>query len=121
MKDGKIESFNELMDKVEDRKMNCDVDMCRLFNVKGANWCVLGHQPDECSFRKKILKAQTAPVVGYEASLERPTWKVKIKGDAGEYEIWAIDWLNQKALVYRACGDEWVQLSKLVIATQRKN
>jgi hypothetical protein len=47
---------------------------------------------------------------------ERPEWLVKIKGDAGAYKIWAIDWLNQKALVCRACGDEWVSLSKLTIA-----
>ena len=104
------------------KNMNCDVDMCRLFDAEGDNWCKLGHKPDECSFRKRLLKADQEPMENTPcsdgASLERPTWKVKIKGDAGEYEIWAIDWLEQKALVYRACGDEWVQLSKLAIVSQ---
>ena len=92
------------------------------------------HHPDNCIVGDKYvtttcaqfkpLKGNKAPVAispaamaGYGASLERPTWKVKIKGDVGKYEIWAIDWLEQRALVYRACGDEWVPLSKLSIAS----
>lgn len=37
----------------------------------------------------------------------------KIKGDAGIYKVWAIDWLWEKALIERACGDEWVAFKKI--------
>jgi hypothetical protein len=39
--------------------------------------------------------------------------RVKIKSDAGTYEIWGIDWLWQKIMVRRACGDGWVPFDKI--------
>jgi len=39
--------------------------------------------------------------------------KAKIRGDAGFYNVWAIDWIWQKALVSRNSGDEWVKFDKL--------
>jgi len=40
-------------------------------------------------------------------------FRVKIKGDAGIYEVWSIDWLWEKMLVRRNCGDEWVKFVKI--------
>ena len=37
----------------------------------------------------------------------------KIKGDAGVYEVWAIDWLHQQMFIGRACGTEWVAFDKI--------
>lgn len=39
--------------------------------------------------------------------------KCKIKGDAGIYGVWAIDWLEDKVFVERACGHEWVSMDKV--------
>lgn len=40
-------------------------------------------------------------------------FRAKIKGDAGIYIVWGIDWLNNKALVERACGNELVPFKKI--------
>ncbi len=40
-------------------------------------------------------------------------FRAKIKGDAGVYQVWAIDWLWQTALISRACGDERVPFEKI--------
>jgi len=40
-------------------------------------------------------------------------FRAKIKGDAGVYKAWSIDWLWQKALVSRACGDEYVKFDRI--------
>ncbi len=40
-------------------------------------------------------------------------FRVKIKGDAGVYKVWGINWLHQKMLIERACGDEWVSFDKI--------
>ena len=40
-------------------------------------------------------------------------FRAKIKGDAGVYHVWAIDWLYQRAYIERACGDEWVPFDKI--------
>ncbi len=40
-------------------------------------------------------------------------FRVKIKGDAWIYDVWVIDWLNLRALIQRACGDEWVDFKKI--------
>ena len=45
----------------------------------------------------------------------RTTIRCKIKGDAGTYEVWAIDWLNLRVMANRDCGTEWVPMSKLKI------
>jgi len=39
-------------------------------------------------------------------------WLVKISGDAGEYRIFGYDFFNERILVERSCGMEWVDLSK---------
>jgi len=39
--------------------------------------------------------------------------KVKVRGDAGEYDVWGIDWLNQKVYIYRASGYEWISFEKI--------
>lgn len=70
---------------------------------------------DDKTDRTQLTHGGSSAGIGYVASLERPEWKVKIKGDAGEYEVWAINWLTRMALICRACGDEWVDLSKLKI------
>ncbi len=43
----------------------------------------------------------------------RIEFRVKIKGDAGVYHVWAIDWYKQKAYIERNCGNEWVALDKI--------
>ena len=40
-------------------------------------------------------------------------FRCKIKGDAGVYEVQAIDWLYLKIKVARNCGDEWVDFKKI--------
>ncbi len=45
--------------------------------------------------------------------IDQIKFRVKIKGDAGVYEIWALDWLYEKVLVKRNCGDEWVAFAKI--------
>ena len=39
----------------------------------------------------------------------------KIKGDAGVYEVWGIDWLNQKYYIFRSGEYEWVSASKVTL------
>ena len=40
-------------------------------------------------------------------------FRAKVKGDAGVYKVWGINWLDQKMLIQRACGDEWVSFDKI--------
>ena len=40
-------------------------------------------------------------------------FRAKIKGDPGVYQVWTIDWLWQKALISRACGDDGVAFEKI--------
>lgn len=40
-------------------------------------------------------------------------FRVKIKGDAGIYNVWGIDWLTGKIMVERACGNELVLFEKI--------
>lgn len=45
---------------------------------------------------------------------QRPIkFRAKIKGDAGVYKVWAIDWLHEQALIERACGNEWVRFDQI--------
>lgn len=50
--------------------------------------------------------------------LTRPAVKIKIKGDAGEYDIWAIDWLNLKVLVNRTTVNQWIDFNKCKILNE---
>lgn len=43
-----------------------------------------------------------------------PTFTAKVRGDAGVYKVWGIDWLNQRVLVERA-GLEWVPAEKIAL------
>lgn len=49
-------------------------------------------------------------------TFQAPLYLVKIKGDAGLYEIWAVDWLYLKMLVRRNCGDEWIKFDRIQTA-----
>lgn len=49
-------------------------------------------------------------------TFKAPIYLVKITGDAGLYEIWAVDWLYEKMLVRRNCGDEWIRFDKIQTA-----
>ena len=40
-------------------------------------------------------------------------FRAKIKGDAEVYEVLDIDWLNLRACIYRACGNQWVSFDKI--------
>jgi len=39
----------------------------------------------------------------------------KIKGDAGTYALWGIDWINQRVLVSRAGEYEWLSIEKVQV------
>ena len=54
----------------------------------------------------------------YEKVKERPEIRVKIKGDAGIYPVWGIDWLNHLMTVERACGYESVSFDKIKVIEQ---
>lgn len=43
-----------------------------------------------------------------------PTFTAKVRGDAGVYKVWGIDWLNQRVLVERA-GLEWTPAEKIAL------
>ena len=40
-------------------------------------------------------------------------FRAKVKGDAGVYKVWGINWLHQKMLIERACGNEEVSFDKI--------
>lgn len=42
-----------------------------------------------------------------------PKLKAKIIGDAGEYPVWGVDWINQKYLLYRASEYVWIPFHKV--------
>ena len=48
--------------------------------------------------------------------LNRKMITAKIRRDAGTYEVWAVDWLHQRVLVSRACGDEWIEMEKVTLS-----
>lgn len=50
-----------------------------------------------------------------DTKLQREYVRAKIKGDAGIYQVWVIDWLNRRVLVSRNCGDEWVDMKKIIL------
>lgn len=43
---------------------------------------------------------------------ERPECLAKVKGDAGLYTVWGVDWMNHKILIDRA-GLEWTDIAKI--------
>lgn len=45
---------------------------------------------------------------------ERVRYRAKVKGDAGVYQVFGIDWLNGKVLLDRA-GYEWLPISKVAL------
>ncbi|HDY68752.1 hypothetical protein LCGC14_2039490 [marine sediment metagenome] len=45
--------------------------------------------------------------------LEKPEIKIGVKGDAGKYEIWAVNWMKMRVLIDRAGVYEWIDFSKL--------
>jgi len=43
---------------------------------------------------------------------EPPAYSAKVKGDAGTYKVWGVDWMNQLVLIDRA-GLEWTPIAKV--------
>lgn len=41
-----------------------------------------------------------------------PEYHAKVKGDAGLYRVWGIDWMNHRILLDRA-GLEWFPIEKV--------
>ena len=41
-----------------------------------------------------------------------PALKAKVKGDAGTYKVWGMDWLNHSVLLDRA-GIEWTPIKNV--------
>jgi hypothetical protein len=45
----------------------------------------------------------------------------KIKGDAGTYEVWGIDWFNHRVLVFRAGENEWLSIAKVQFLAEEES
>ncbi|MGG2576103.1 hypothetical protein ACQYZY_28750 [Pseudomonas aeruginosa] len=43
---------------------------------------------------------------------QAPAYLAKVKGDAGTYKVWGIDWMHQRVLIDRA-GLEWTPIAKV--------
>lgn len=43
---------------------------------------------------------------------EPPKFTAKVKGDAGVFKVWAIDWYSHRVLIDRA-GMEWISIAKV--------
>lgn len=41
-----------------------------------------------------------------------PQYSAKVKGDAGTYKVWGIDWMNHRVLLDRA-GLEWTPIKNV--------
>ncbi len=53
------------------------------------------------------------PKIGWNTQPVGYKDRVLIKGDAGEYEAWGVDWLNQTICVYRASEYEWIPFRRI--------
>ncbi|MGL4349520.1 MAG: hypothetical protein ACRDC7_00535 [Aeromonas veronii] len=42
-------------------------------------------------------------------------YRAKVKGDAGEYKVFGIDWLNNRVLLNRTSTYEWVPIEKVAL------
>jgi len=40
-------------------------------------------------------------------------YMIKIKGDAGTFNVFQIDWLNMKVFADRTCMGEWIHFDKI--------
>lgn len=49
----------------------------------------------------------------YGVMPEKPISEAKIKGDAGLYEVWGIDWLHRSVLINRAGEWGWFRIEKV--------
>ncbi len=43
-----------------------------------------------------------------------PAFQAKVRGDAGIYKVWGIDWLHARVLIDRA-GLEWISIEKVAL------
>lgn len=43
-----------------------------------------------------------------------PAYLANVKGDAGTYKVWGIDWMHQRVLIDRA-GLEWTPIAKVAL------
>lgn len=41
-------------------------------------------------------------------------WVAKVRGDAGVYRIWGVDWMQHRVLIDRA-GLEWISIDKVAL------
>ncbi len=46
-----------------------------------------------------------------------PAYIAKVKGDAGSYRVWGIDWLNHRVLIDRA-ELAWVPIKNVALAAE---
>jgi len=51
----------------------------------------------------------------------RPEYVAKIKGDAGRYPIWGLDWYNNRAIVSRAGALELISFDKIAFEMEHEN
>lgn len=45
---------------------------------------------------------------------DSPRYTAKVKGDAGEYKVWGIDWYHHRVLLDRA-GLEWTPIKNVAL------
>ncbi|GAB1077903.1 TPA: hypothetical protein QDZ84_002890 [Shewanella algae] len=45
----------------------------------------------------------------------------KIKGDAGVYQVWGINWLSKEVLIYRAGEHLWFPIQKVKLIADNDN
>ena len=80
------------------------------FGTKEIGICAIcKNDPIEC---KMDPPGATSSCGDFEWGLERPVFTIKIKGDAGAYEVWGINWLDQTFLLARKSANEWVPFTK---------
>ncbi len=48
----------------------------------------------------------------YGTMPEAPDYIAKVKGDAGTYKVWGVDWMNHRILLDRA-GLEWTPITNV--------
>lgn len=49
-----------------------------------------------------------------------PNLVAKVRGDAGVYDVWAIDWNHHKVQIYRALSYEWLPIDKVALSEREE-
>lgn len=68
-------------------------------------------KPTEHSIKQALALAEG--VGTFKRDLKTIRYQAKVKGDAGTYDVWGIDWKDQKVCVYRASAFEWIPFAKI--------